>query len=174
MEYYVVHTYTGHEQKVKKLLERAVKEKGIEVKFGRLIIPMQNVVKIRKGKKVIEEKRLYPGYIVVEMEADNETLRLVNSLTGVTHFLGSREKPLPLPASEVKGLLEQEEKSKEKVVSSVPFTAGERVKVIEGPFTDFIGTVDEVYEDHEKVRVLIAIFGRSTPVELSFEQIKSF
>lgn len=174
MEYYVVHTYTGHEQKVKKILERAIKEKQLETKFGRIVIPTQNVVKIRKGKKVIEEKRLYPGYIVVEMEADNDTLRLVNSLSGVTHFLGSKSKPIPLAESEVAGLLEQVEKSKEKVVASIPFAPGERVKVIDGPFTDFIGTVDEVYEDREKVKVMVAIFGRSTPVELSFQQIKSF
>ncbi len=174
MEWYVVHTYTGHEQKVKKMLDRAIKEKGLEAKFGHIIIPIQNVVKIRKGKKVIEEQRLYPGYIVVEMEADNETLRLVNSLTGVTHFVGSKTKPIPLPESEVNNLLEQVEKSKEKVVSSVPFAPGERVKVIDGPFTDFIGTIDEVFEDREKVRVMVAIFGRSTPVELSFHQIKSF
>ncbi len=174
MEFYVVHTYTGHEQKVKKILERAIKEKNLETKFGRIVIPTQNVIKVRKGKKVVEEKRLYPGYLLVEMEADNEVLRLVNSLSGVTHFLGSRTKPIPLSEAEAKNILEQAEKSKEKVVSSAPFTVGEKVKVIEGPFTDFIGTVDEVYEDRGRVRVLVAIFGRSTPVELSFEQIKSF
>ncbi|MEO0106833.1 MAG: transcription termination/antitermination NusG family protein, partial [candidate division WOR-3 bacterium] len=115
MDWYVVHTLTGHEQKVKKILERTIKENRMENFFGRIIIPVENLVKIRKGKKVMEERRLYPGYIVIEMEPTNEALKLVNSVPGVTHFLGTRNKPIPLVKEEVDALLAQVEESKKKV-----------------------------------------------------------
>lgn len=174
MEWLVVHTLTGHEQKVKKVLERFVAERNMKDFFGRIIIPVENLVKIKKGKRVMEERRLYPGYIVIEMVPTNETLKLVNSVPGVTHFLGSRHKPTPLKKEEVDALLEQVEESKKKVVTKIPFTKGERVAVIDGPFTDFIGTVEEVYPEREKVKVTVIIFGRPTPIELGFHQLKSF
>ncbi len=173
MEWYVVHTLTGHEQKVKKLLDKLVKEKNLINSFGRIIIPVENQVRVRKGKKVIEERRLYPGYIVVEMEGNDENLRLVNSISGVTHLLGSKTKPIPLGKEEVEALLTQVEESKEKIVTKIPFTKGERVSVTDGPFTDFIGTVEEVFPEREKVKVLVVIFGRTTPIELGFHQLKS-
>jgi transcriptional antiterminator NusG len=173
MQWFVVHTLTGHEHKVKKILEKLIKEKKLENSFGRVIIPVENTVQIRKGKKVVEERRLYPGYIVIEMAGSDETLRLVNSISGVTHFLGSKTKPTPLGEDEVKNLLEQVEESKGKVVTKIPFAKGERVTVTDGPFTDFIGTVEEVYPEREKVKVLVVIFGRTTPIELSFHQLKS-
>ena len=173
MKWFVVHTLTGHEGKVKRILVKVIKEKNLENVFGRIIIPVENQVRVRKGKKVIEEKRLYPGYIVIEMEENDENLRLVNGVSGVTHFLGSKTKPIPLDEDEVKALLEQVEESKEKVVTKIPFTKGERVTVIDGPFTDFIGTVEDVYPEREKVKVLVVIFGRTTPIELGFHQLKS-
>jgi len=173
MQWYVVHTLTGHEQKVKKILEKLVKEKGLEKLFGKIIIPVENLVRIRKGKKVVEERRLYPGYIVIEMEGNDENLRLVNSIAGVTHFLGSKTKPIPLGEEEIKALLEQVEESKEKVVTKIPFAKGERVTVTDGPFTDFIGTVEDIFPEREKVKVLVVIFGRTTPIELGFHQLKS-
>ena len=173
MHYFVVHTITGHEQKVKKLLQKIIKEKKLEDSFGRIIIPVENLVQVRKGKKVIEERRLYPGYIVIEMEGNDENMRLVNSISGVTHFLGSKSKPIPLEQHEVDALLEQVEESKEKVVTKIPFAKGERVTVTDGPFTDFIGTVEDVYPEREKVKVLVVIFGRTTPIELGFHQLKS-
>jgi len=173
MQYYVVHTITGHEQKVKKLLQKMIKEKQLENSFGRIIIPVENLVQVRKGKKVIEERRLYPGYIVIEMEGNDENMRLVNSISGVTHFLGSKSKPIPLEQREVDALLEQVEESKEKVITKIPFAKGERVTVTDGPFTDFIGTVEDVYPEREKVKVLVVIFGRTTPIELGFHQLKS-
>jgi transcriptional antiterminator NusG len=173
MKWFVVHTLTGHEQKVKRILEKIIKEKNLDEAFGRIVIPVENLVRVRKGKKVIEEKRLYPGYIVIEMEGSDENLRLVNSISGVTHFLGSKTKPIPLNDKEVDALLEQVEESKEKVVTKIPFTKGERVTVTDGPFTDFIGTVEDVYPDREKVKVLVVIFGRTTPIELGFHQLKS-
>lgn len=173
MQYYVVHTITGHEQKVKKLLQKMIKEKQLESSFGRIIIPVENLVQVRKGKKVIEERRLYPGYIVIEMEGNDVNMRLVNSISGVTHFLGSKSKPIPLEQREVDALLEQVEESKEKVITKIPFAKGERVTVTDGPFTDFIGTVEDVYPEREKVKVLVVIFGRTTPIELAFHQLKS-
>ncbi len=174
MNWFVVHTLTGHEQKVKKILEKVIKENNMSAHFGRVVIPVENLVKIRKGKKVMEERRLYPGYIVIEMEPTNETLKLVNSVPGVTHFLGSNNKPVPLSADEVESLLSQVEESKKKVVTKIPFAKGERVTVTDGPFTDFIGTVEEIYPEREKVKVMVVIFGRPTPIELGFHQLKSF
>lgn len=173
MNWYVVHTLTGHEQKVRKILEKVIKEKELEKTFGKMIIPVENLVRIRKGKKVIEERRLYPGYIVIEMEGTDENLRLVSSISGVTHFLGSKTKPIPLGEDEVKALLEQVEESKEKVITKIPFVKGERVTVTDGPFTDFIGIIEDVFPEREKVKVLVVIFGRNTPIELGFHQLKT-
>lgn len=173
MQWYVVHTLTGHEHKVKKILEKTIKDNNLEASFGKIVIPVENQVRIKKGKKVVEEKRLYPGYIVIEMEGNDETLRLVNSISGVTHFLGSRTKPIPLLNAEVEDLLKQLEEAKEKVVTKIPFAKGERVSVTDGPFTDFIGTVEDIYPEREKVKVLVVIFGRTTPIELGFHQLKS-
>jgi len=145
----------------------------MEASFGKIVIPVENQVRIKKGKKVVEEKRLYPGYIVIEMEGNDETLRLVNSISGVTHFLGSKTKPIPLGADEVNELLRQLEESKEKIVTKIPFAQGERVSVTDGPFTDFIGTVEDIYPEREKVKILVVIFGRTTPIELGFHQLKS-
>lgn len=174
MNWFVVHTLTGHEQKVKKILEKFIKENGMENYFGRIVIPVENLVKIKKGKKVTEERRLYPGYIVIEMEPTNDTLKLVNSVPGVTHFLGSKNKPIPLSQEEAESLLSQVEEAKKKVVTKIPFAKGERVTVTDGPFTDFIGTVEEIYPEREKVKVMVVIFGRPTPIELGFHQLKSF
>jgi transcriptional antiterminator NusG len=173
MQWYVVHTLTGHEHKVKKILEKMIKDGNMESSFGKIVIPVENQVRIKKGKKIVEEKRLYPGYIVIEMEGNDETLRLVNSISGVTHFLGSKTKPTPLGADEVDELLKQLEESKEKVVTKIPFAKGERVAVTDGPFTDFIGTIEDIFPEREKVKVLVVIFGRTTPIELGFHQLKS-
>jgi transcriptional antiterminator NusG len=174
MKWFVVHTLTGHEQKIRKVLDKIIKEKNMESQFGQVVIPVENLAKVKKGKRVIEEKRLYPGYIVIEMEPTDETLRLVNSVSGVTHFLGSKNKPSALSEDEVKALLNQVEESKNKVITRIPFTKGERITVIDGPFTDFIGTVEEVFSEREKVKVMVVIFGRPTPIELGFHQLKSF
>lgn len=169
-----MHTLTGHERKVKKILQKVIAEKSLNEYFGKIIIPIENLVRVKKGKKIIEERRLYPGYIIIEMEPTDETLQLVNSVPGVTHFLGSRNRPIPLSEEEKNALLFQVEEAKTKVITKIPFTKGERVTVIDGPFTDFIGTIEEVYPDREKVKVMVVIFGRPTPIELGFHQLKSF
>jgi len=173
MQWFVVHTLTGHEQKVRKILEKTIKENGLENSFGKIVIPVENLVKIRRGKRVIEERRLYPGYMVIEMEGNDENLRLVNSIPGVTHFLGSKTKPIPLDKDEIDALLVQVKESKEKVITKIPFAKGERVTVIDGPFSDFIGTIEDVFPEREKAKVLIVIFGRTTPIELGFHQLKT-
>ena len=174
MKFYVVHTYTGHEAKVKKLLSDKIKNEHCEEDFGEIIIPQENVARIKEGRKVVEERRIYPGYIIVQMDANEKTLSLVTSIPGVTHFLGSKRKPTPLSKKEVRELIEQLERSRDRVVSIVPFRKGDRVKITEGPLTDFIGIVDETYPDRARVKVLVTIFGRTTPVEFSFDQVKNF
>ncbi len=171
MKFYVVNTLTGKEERVKKILERSIKESGMEEYFGKILIPTESVVKIRKSKRVVGEKKLYPGYIVVEMELNEETARLVNSVPGVTHFLGGK-KPVPLSEEEVKDILSHMEKSKEKISAEVPFEKGESVKITTGPFSGFIGIVDDVNPEREKVRVIVTIFGRPTPIEFSFFEVQ--
>jgi transcriptional antiterminator NusG len=174
MECFVVHTLTGHEQKVKRILQRVINEKNMAERFGKIIIPIENLVRVKKGKKIVEERRLYPGYIIIEMDPSDETLQVVNSIPGVTHFLGLKNKPIPLTEEEKNALLSQVEEAKTKVITKIPFAKGERVTVIDGPFTDFIGTIEAVYPEREKVKVVVVIFGRPTPIELGFHQLKSF
>lgn len=174
MKFYVVHTYSGHEVKVKKLLTETIKLQGCEELFGEIIIPQEQVARIREGKKVVEERRIYPGYIIVEMDTNEKTLSLVTSIPGVTHFLGPKRKPTPLSKKEVQELMNQVEQSRDRIVSVVPFHKDERVKITDGPFTDFIGIVDDIFPDRARVKVLVTIFGRTTPVEFSFHQVKIF
>lgn len=174
MKFYVVHTYSGHEIKVKKMLTEKIKLQDCENLFGEIIIPQENVARIKEGKKVVEERRIYPGYIIVEMDANEQTLSLVTSTPGVTHFLGPKRKPTPLSKKEVEELMDQLEKSRDRIVSVVPFHKGDRVKIVDGPFTDFIGVVEETFPERARVKVLVTIFGRTTPVEFSFNQVKNF
>ena len=171
MKFYVINTLTGKEDRIKKMLERAIKEKGMEDYFGSILIPKENVVRIKKAKRVIDEKKIYPGYIVVEMELNEETARLVNSIPGVVHFLGGK-KPLSLSESEVEDILSHIEKNKSQIATEAPFQKGESVKIVAGPFSGFIGIVDYVNSDREKVRVIVTIFGRPTPIEFSFLEVQ--
>ncbi|MFB0509150.1 MAG: transcription termination/antitermination NusG family protein, partial [bacterium] len=132
MKYFVVHTYTGREKRVKELLERAIDNENLKILFGQIILPAERITKIKKSELISEERRLYPGYIVVEMEPTEQAINLVTSIPGVTHMLGTKTKPLPLTESEVKSVLEQIERSREQVATEVPFTQGENVKVVSG------------------------------------------
>ncbi len=171
-KYFVVHTYTGREKKVKELLERAIENQNMKEFFGRIILPAERITKVKKSELVSEERRLYPGYIVVEMEPTEKTINLINSIPGVTHLLGTKTKPLPLSENEVKSVIEQIERSKEQVATEVPFTQGENVKVISGPFVGFLGTVEEIHPDRRRVKVMVTIFGRSTPIDLDFLEVQ--
>ncbi|OQX56004.1 MAG: transcription termination/antitermination factor NusG [Candidatus Cloacimonas sp. 4484_209] len=170
-KWYVVHVFTGQEKKVKKLLEERIALEGKKDDFGYVYIPIENVAKIRKKEKVITERRIYPGYIVVEMEPDEENFRLVRNTTGVMDFLGS-DNPQPLSEIEVERLLEIMKTKVNRVAREIPFQQGDSVTIIDGPFIDFNGVVEEVYPDREKVKVVVTIFGRQTPVELNFLQVK--
>lgn len=172
MKYFVVHAYTGRERKVKELLEHAIENNNLKEVFGSIILPAERITKVKKSELVSEERRLYPGYIVVEMESNEQTINLVNSIPGVTHILGTKTKPLPLTETEVKSMLEQIERSKDQISTEVPFTQGENVKVITGPFVGFLGTVDEIHSDRRRVKVMVTIFGRSTPIDLDFLEVQ--
>lgn len=173
MDYFVVHTYTGREQKVKQLIEAAIKNQGLSDLFGAVIVPAENVVRFRKAKRVVEERRLYPGYIIVEMEPTEEALKLINATPGVVYFLTRKGKPVSLKKEEVAQILEQMERGKGRLKAEVPFERGENVKVIAGPFTGFTGTVEEIFPNRDKVRVMVTIFGRPTPIEISFLEVQT-
>jgi transcriptional antiterminator NusG len=172
MKYFVVHTYTGREKKVKELLERAIDNQNMKELFGKVMLPAERITKVKKSELISEERRLYPGYIVVEMEPNEPAINLVNSIPGVTHMLGTKTKPLPLTENEVKSVLDQIERSREQVATEVPFSQGENIKVITGPFAGFMGTVEEINPDRRRVKVMVTIFGRSTPIDLDFLEVQ--
>jgi transcriptional antiterminator NusG len=172
MKYFVVHTYTGREKKVKELLERAIDNQNMKELFGKVMLPAERITKVKKSELISEERRLYPGYIVVEMEPNEPAINLVNSIPGVTHMLGTKTKPLPLTENEVKSVLDQIERSQEQVATEVPFSQGENIKVITGPFAGFMGTVEEINPDRRRVKVMVTIFGRSTPIDLDFLEVQ--
>jgi transcriptional antiterminator NusG len=166
--WYIVHTYSGFEEKVKASIEERIKLKGLEDKITRILIPAEKVIELRGKKKKEIEKKFYPGYILVEMELDDETWHLIKNTLRVTGFVGGA-KPVPLPQEEVDVILQQLERGPAPVVKS-RFEKGESVRITDGPFTNFVGYVDEVDMNHGRLRVMVSIFGRQTPVELSFSQ----
>ncbi len=171
MKFYIVHTYTGKERKVKAILEKRIRELKLGDIVGRVILPAERVLKIKKTQLVPEERKLYPGYIIVEMEESEEAFKLINSIPGVTHLLGTSNKPLPLSKEEVDEVLGQIESGRQKATPEAPFTKGEMVKVISGPFSGFAGTVDEIFPERRRVKLTVTIFGRPTPVELDFIEV---
>ncbi|MCL4456473.1 MAG: transcription termination/antitermination protein NusG [Nitrospirae bacterium] len=166
--WYVVHTYSGFEEKVKISIEERVRLKGLEDKITRILIPTEKVIEIKGRKKKETDKKFYPGYILVEMELDDETWHLVKNTLRVTGFVGGA-RPVALPEEEVEMIMQQLERGPAPVVKS-QFEKGENVRITDGPFTNFVGYVDEVDMDHGRLRVMVSIFGRQTPVELSFSQ----
>ncbi|MEO0075061.1 MAG: transcription termination/antitermination protein NusG [candidate division WOR-3 bacterium] len=185
-KYYVVHTYTKQEKKVKDILIKSIEQQNLSHFFGKrqrddgteeynIIVPVEHITKFKKGKAVPEEeeRKLYPGYIIVEMEANEETLKLINSIPGVTHLLGSKKQPIALSEKEVATIIEQIESKDKKLRAEIPFTKGEPVKVINGPFTGFSGTVEEIYPDRRRIKVIVTIFGRATPIDLDFFEVQA-
>lgn len=166
--WYVVHTYSGFEEKVKASIEEKIKLKGLEDKITQILIPTEKVIELKGKKKKEMDRKFYPGYILVEMELDDETWHLIKNTLRVTGFVGGA-KPVPLPEEEVQVILQQLEKGPAPVVKS-QFEKGESVRITDGPFTNFVGYVDEVDMDHGRLRVMVSIFGRQTPVELAFSQ----
>ena len=166
--WYVVHTYSGFEEKVKLAIEEKARLKGIEDKIGRILIPSEKIIEIRGKKKRESDRKFYPGYILVEMELDDETWYLIKNTLRVTGFVGGT-KPVPIPEEEVDIIVQQLEKGPAPVVKT-RFEKGENVRITDGPFTSFVGYIDDVDMDHGRMKVMVSIFGRQTPVELSFSQ----
>ena len=173
LRWYVVHTYSGHEQKALKYLLSRIEESGLKEKFGRALIPTQEVVEMKQGKRSSSHKKFLPSYLMVEMELDKDTQALVSGTPGITNFVGSGGKPTPLKQDEVERVLQQMEEGKSKEQEEVPFRPGDQVKVVDGPFTDFSGTISEVNTERNRVKVMVSIFGRPTPVELDYLQVIS-
>jgi transcriptional antiterminator NusG len=172
MRWYVVHTYSGRENKVRDTIERMIKNSGLGRQFGKVLVATEEVAEMKKGKKKVSQRKLFPSYILIEMEMTDEAWGMIEGIPGVTHFVGEGKKPFPIPKKEVDRILGRMTK-KEGVVPEVPFTLGEHVKVIDGPFADFSGIVDEINPERGKLKVLVSIFGRETPVELDFLQVKA-
>ncbi len=170
MLWYVVHAYSGFEDKVKLALEEKVKGSELAEKLGRVLIPSEKIIEVRAGKKREADKKFYPGYILVEMELDDETWHLIRSIPRVTGFVGG-QKPVPIPQEEVDQILQQMERGAPAQVTS-QFTEGEIVRINDGPFANFTGSVDEVDAEHGRLKVMVSIFSRQTPVELNFYQVE--
>lgn len=173
MNWYVVHTYSQFEKSVQRALTERIQREGMQDKFGQILVPVEEVVELKSGQKSISERKFFPGYVLVEMEMTDETWHLVKSTPKVTGFLGgSAMKPTPISAKEVQNIMQQMQAGVEKPRPKVLFEVGELVRVKDGPFTDFNGSVEDVNYDKNKIRVAVTIFGRSTPVELDFGQVE--
>jgi transcriptional antiterminator NusG len=168
--WYVVHTYSGYEEKVKLTIEERRDKGGLQDKISRILIPTEKIIELKGGKKRESDKKFYPGYILVEMEMDDETWHLVRNTPRVTGFVGGT-KPVALSEEEVSVILQQIEKGPMPQVK-MKFQKGEQVRIIDGPFTNFVGYVEDVDIDHGRLYVLVSIFGRQTPVELNFSQVE--
>ncbi len=171
-QWYVVHTFSGYEQKVKAALEERIKTLGKQDKFGEILVPVEKVMELVKGKKKTSSRKFFPGYILVQMELDDDTWHVVKETPKVTGFVGGTTNPAPVSDEEVRMITQQMEEGAVKPKPRVLFSVGESVKVVDGPFVDFNGIVEEVRPDKGKLRVLISIFGRATPVELDFVQVE--
>ncbi len=167
--WYVVHTYSGHEAKVAATLKQKIKAQGMEKRIFEILVPTQEKIEVREGKKVTINEKIFPGYILVRMDLDDETWYTVRSTAGVTSFVGIGNKPTPLDAKEVKTI--QRFMRMEAPTYKASFSLDEPVKIIDGPFAEFLGTVEQIDEAKGKVKVLVSIFGRETPVELDFLQV---
>lgn len=174
LKWYIVHTYSGYEEKVKQLLEEKIKLYNLQDKFGEIVIPVEKVVETGKGGKRVIPKKFYPGYILVQMELTDETWHIVRSVPKVTGFVGHEKgtKPIPLTDAEVEKVFQQMQEGVKKPKPKVDFEKGDTIRVTEGPFANFHGVVDEVNIDRGRLKVLVSIFGRSTPVEVEFHQVE--
>jgi transcriptional antiterminator NusG len=173
MHWYVVHAYSQYENSVKKALTERIKRAGLEAKFGQILVPTEEVMEIKDGVKRMTERKFFPGYVLVQMAMDEETWHLVKSTPKVMGFIGGTpDKPAPISDKEAKRILNQVEESVEKPKPKTLYEPGEGIRVIDGPFADFTGVVEEVNYEKNRLRVAVLIFGRSTPVELEFSQVE--
>ena len=171
LKWYIVHVYSGFESKVKIALEERIASSSHTAKFGEIVVPTEEIVELVKGKRKTSSRKFYPGYILVNMELDEETWHIVNNTAKITGFLGGRQKPAPITDEEAEQILQRMEVGKLKPQPKYFFESGDEIRVIDGPFANFNGIVDEVNPEKGKIKVLVSIFGRSTPVELEFVQV---
>jgi len=170
--WYVVHTQTGLEDKVKMVLEKKILQEGLQELIGKVIIPTEQVSEVRSGKKKISQRKFFPGYLLVEMELNENTYVFVKNSPGVTGFIGLGKKPMPLPQTDVDNIIKRTEQTQVKPSPKIVFEKGEQVRVTEGPFVNFNGTIDEIHPEKGKIKVSVLIFGRATPVELEYWQVE--
>jgi transcriptional antiterminator NusG len=171
LKWYIVHVYSGFENKVKLALKEKIASSGHKSKFGDILVPTEEIVDLVKGKRKTSSRKFYPGYILIRMELDEDTWHIVNQTSKVTGFLGGNNKPIPLRDEEAQEIIDKIEAGKKKPRPKYYFEAGDDIRVTDGPFTNFNGTVEDVNPEKGKIRVLVSIFGRSTPVELDFVQV---
>jgi len=170
-KWYIIHAYSGFERKVRESLESRIQAFGLQNRIGRIMIPTEPVTELRNGKKYTIERVFLPGYVLVEMELDNDLWHVIKNTPRVTGFLGTGDSPVALSEAEVSSILFRSESSKDKPAMKVKFEKGEQVRINEGPFANFNGTVDDVNEDRQTLKVMVSIFGRSTPVEIEFAKV---
>ena len=170
--WYVVHTQTGSEDKVKTALENKIIAEGLQDLIGKVIIPTEQVSEVRSGKKKISKRKFFPGYLLVEMELNEKTYLFVKTAPGVTGFIGLGKRPMPLPQGEVDNIIKRTEQTQAKPSPKIVFEKGEQVRVTEGPFLNFNGSVEEIHPEKGKIKVSVSIFGRATPVELEYWQVE--
>jgi transcriptional antiterminator NusG len=173
MRWYVVHTYSGHENKVRENIQKMINASTIKDHFGQIVVPTEEVAEMKKGKKTITTRKFFPSYILIEMFMSDEAFHLVSDLPGVTGFVGTSTGPQPLSKAEVERILGRMDKERQTIIPEIPFTMGEHIRIKDGPFSDFTGVIDEINVERGKLRVLVSIFGRETPVELDFLQVES-
>jgi transcription termination/antitermination protein NusG len=170
-KWYIIHAYSGFERKVRESLESRIQAFGLQNKIGRIMIPTEPVTELRNGKKYTIERVFLPGYVLVEMDLDNDLWHVIKNTPRVTGFLGTGDNPVALSEQEVSSILFRSETSANKPSMKVKFDKGEQVRINEGPFANFTGTVDDVNEDRQTLKVMVSIFGRSTPVEIEFSKV---
>jgi len=172
MRWYIVHAYSNFENKVVESIKEGARQKGLEHLFEEVLVPTEKVVELRKGKKVDAERKFFPGYVLAKMEMTDEAFSLIKNTPKVTGFLGSDNKPMPIPDAEAARILNQVQEGVERPKPSVMFEVGENVRVSDGPFASFSGTVEEVDEERARLKVEVSIFGRATPVDLEYSQVE--
>ena len=171
--WYVVHAYSGFEQQVKRLLQERIRRSGLEESFGEVLVPTEEVVEMRAGQRRRSDRKFFPGYVLVNMRMDDDTWHLVKSVPKVMGFIGgSSDRPAPISDREANEILQRVQEGVEKPRPKVLFEPGEVIRVVDGPFKDFSGTVEEVNYEKSRLRLEVSIFGRSTPVELEFSQVE--